>query len=81
LSRRRRKRPSHPNKAVLLGEVAESSLARDRGVKAAIYAKNGAAEYWIVDVNARCVWVHTDPQRGVYERVVTRSRTCSRYAD
>jgi Uma2 family endonuclease len=67
-------RPSHPRKALLLVEVAESSLARDRDIKAAIYAENGAAEYWIVDIDARCVWVHTKPKHGVYTSVVKLGR-------
>jgi Uma2 family endonuclease len=74
VSLRRKRRPSHPNKALLIVEVAESSLARDRGIKAAIYAENGAAEYWIVDVKARCVWLHTEPVRGEYKRVVKHGR-------
>jgi Uma2 family endonuclease len=74
VSLRRKRRPSHPSKALLLVEVAESSLARDRGLKAGIYAENGAAEYWIVDVKARCVWVHTEPARGEYTRVVKLGR-------
>ena len=74
VSLRRKRRPSHPTKALLLVEIAESSLARDRGIKAAIYAENGAAEYWIVDVKARCVWVHTEPSRGAYKRIVKLGR-------
>ncbi|HEY1547946.1 MAG TPA: Uma2 family endonuclease [Kofleriaceae bacterium] len=68
------RKPSHPNRALLLVEVAESSLARDRGIKAAIYAENGAAEYWIVDVEARCVWVHTQPIGNMYTRVAKLTR-------
>jgi Uma2 family endonuclease len=74
VSRRRKRRPSHPSNALLLVEVAESSLSRDRDIKASIYAENGAAEYWIVDVKARCVWVHTQPKRGTYTSVVKLGR-------
>jgi Uma2 family endonuclease len=74
ISLRRTRRQSHPSHALLLVEIAESSLARDRGIKAAIYAENGAAEYWIVDVEARCVWVHTEPTRGAYTQIVKRGR-------
>jgi Uma2 family endonuclease len=36
VSLRRKRRPSHPRTGLLIVEVAESSLARDRGIKAAI---------------------------------------------
>jgi hypothetical protein len=38
------------------------------GVKAEIYAENGAPEYWIVDLASRSVFVHTDPERGSADR-------------
>src|SRR4029079_4427605 len=38
----------HPDKALLIVEVAESSLRKDRGLKSEIYAQNGVPEYWIV---------------------------------
>jgi Uma2 family endonuclease len=74
VSLRRKRQPSHPRKALLIIEVAGSSLARDRDIKAAIYAGNGAAEYWIVDVKARCVWVHTEPAHGTYKCIVKLGR-------
>jgi Uma2 family endonuclease len=49
-----------PRKALLVVEIADSSLARDR-LKSAIYAKAGVPEYWLVDVAARTVEVHTEP--------------------
>lgn len=49
-----------PRKALLVVEVADSSLARDR-LKSAIYARAGIPEYWLVDVAARTVEVHTEP--------------------
>jgi Uma2 family endonuclease len=67
---RRRRRTHHPSKALLLIEVAECSLRKDRLVKAAIYAENRAAEYWIVDLASRSVLVHTEPRRGAYRSVV-----------
>lgn len=52
--------PRHPHTAVLVAEVARSSLDLDRAM-AAIYAEAGVTEYWIVDVARRCVEVHRDP--------------------
>ena len=42
-------------------EVADSSLALDRGPKARIYAEAGIPEYWIVNVADRQVEVYTSP--------------------
>lgn len=67
-----RKDPSlrdHPSEALLLVEIASSSLAIDRGLKRTIYAEVGIPEYWIVDVNGRTVEVHTRPDGGYYSRV------------
>ena len=50
----------HPNQAILVVEVADSSLALDRE-KAIEYAAAGVPEYWIVDVNRRCVEVYRNP--------------------
>ncbi len=49
-----------PRKALLVVEVSDSSLSRDR-LKASIYARAGIPEYWLVDVAARTVEVHTEP--------------------
>lgn len=58
----------------MLIEVAESSLCKDRLVKAEIYAENCAPEYWIVDLASRSVFVHTDPVRWRYRSVIWLSR-------
>jgi len=42
-------------------EVANSSLAYDRGEKASIYARMGIPEYWILNVVDRQLEVHLDP--------------------
>jgi Uma2 family endonuclease len=67
----------HPRGALLVVEVAESSLAADRLTKSRIYAAAGIAEYWIVnlrddrievfrnpDAGARCYQEHRLAQRG-----------------
>jgi Uma2 family endonuclease len=63
--------PVHPKTALLVVEVAESSLGQDRITKAPIYARNGIAEYWIVNLRTNRVEVHRAPSAGRYcERVV-----------
>lgn len=45
--------------AVLLAiEVADSSLAYDRGRKIGIYAAYGVREVWVVDAKKATIWVH-----------------------
>jgi Uma2 family endonuclease len=50
-----------PGEVALVIEVADSSLRRDREDKRRIYARNGIAVYWIVNVADRLVDVFTDP--------------------
>ena len=57
-SRRRRPRPVD---ALLVIEVANTSLSYDRRTKAAIYARAGIPEYWIVDLNGERIEVYTEP--------------------
>ena len=40
----------HPTTAVLVVEIASSSLDHDRGRKARLYAQAGIQEYWIVNL-------------------------------
>src|SRR4029077_12696675 len=48
----------HASQAFLLVEVAESSLRKDRVVKASLYARAGIPEYWIVNLRERVIEVH-----------------------
>jgi Uma2 family endonuclease len=47
--------------ALLVIEVAESSLAYDRSTKQRLYAEAGIPEYWVVDGAAEGVEVQRDP--------------------
>jgi Uma2 family endonuclease len=61
----------HPGTALLVVEVAGAdSLARDRKVKAPLYARFGILEYWIVDLEDEAVEVfrEPDPPAGAYRR-------------
>jgi Uma2 family endonuclease len=48
--RHRDYRDAHPTEAVLIVEVAESSLAFDRQHKGSLYARSRIPEYWIVNL-------------------------------
>ncbi len=50
-----------PKDVGLIVEVADATLARDRGVKKTIYARAGIPIYWIVNLMDRCVEVYTEP--------------------
>jgi Uma2 family endonuclease len=52
---------AHPTTALLVVEVADSSLKQDRLSKAAIYAAAGIPEYWIVNLRDEVVEVMRDP--------------------
>lgn len=55
---------AHPTTALLVVEVSRASLARDRAVKAPLYARAGVNEYWIVNLDAAEVEVFRDPDSG-----------------
>jgi Uma2 family endonuclease len=52
---------AHPARAALVVEVADSSLALDRGEKAGLYARARVPEYWIVDLMGHALEVCRDP--------------------
>ena len=58
-----------PEDVLLVIEVADSSLAFDRNVKAPLFARCGIPEVWIVDVNGAAVEVCRDPSAEGYARV------------
>ena len=53
----------HPSKQLLIVEVAESSLVRDRTFKARLYARAGVAEYWIVNLVDGVLEVYRQPSK------------------
>lgn len=60
---------AHPTMALLVVEVADSSLRRDLGRKARAYARAGIADYWVADVRRRMLHVHREPTTEGYQRV------------
>jgi Uma2 family endonuclease len=65
---------AHPTTALLVVEIADASLQKDRGIKARLYAACGIPEYWIVNLVDRVVEVHTQPRAEGYQRVVRCER-------
>lgn len=51
----------HPTTALLIVEVAETSLKLDRQKKGSLYARAGITDYWIVNLNERVLEVYRDP--------------------
>ncbi len=53
----------HPDASdtLLVCEVADSSLSKDRKLKAPLYAEFGIAEYWILDLTSNRLEVYRDP--------------------
>lgn len=65
----------NPRDIVLLIEIAVSSLDYDRKVKAAIYARHGVREFWVIDANERKTFVHTGPSGDGWSSIVERGPT------
>jgi Uma2 family endonuclease len=63
-----------PTRALLVVEVAESTLARDRGIKRELYAQAEVDEYWIVDLVHGCVEVYRDRRDGRWQTMATHHR-------
>ncbi len=58
----------------MLVEVAESSLSKDRRIKAALYAESGALEYWIVDLAAGAIEIYREAVDGAYSKMTRHLR-------
>jgi Uma2 family endonuclease len=56
----------------LITEVSVSSLSYDKGRKAALYARLGVGEFWVVDANERRTFVHTRPSGDGCSSIVER---------
>lgn len=63
-------RTGHPTQALLVVEVAETSLRKDRGIKTGLYATAGVPEFWLVNLPEQIVEVHRLPDTGRYSEIV-----------
>jgi Uma2 family endonuclease len=62
-----------PQDLRLVVEVADTTRTFDLTVKAALYARAGIVEYWVLDVPGRRLLVHRGPQAGQYRSIVAFS--------
>jgi Uma2 family endonuclease len=51
----------------LIAEVADTSLAYDRDVKARLYASAGLQDYWIVNIPYECIEIFRQPTAKGYQ--------------
>lgn len=62
-----------PEDVLLLLEVADATLAYDRGTKLPLYARSGIAESWIVNLQSTRIEVYREPTaRGYTKRIEFR---------
>jgi Uma2 family endonuclease len=61
-----------PQDVRLMIEVAGSSLAYDRGIKARLHARQRIPEFWVIDADERTTWVHTGPSGETWTSIVAR---------
>ncbi|MBO9998530.1 MAG: Uma2 family endonuclease [Cyanobacteria bacterium SID2] len=52
----------------LLVEVSDTTLNRDLGIKANLYAAAGIRDYWVVEIATQQLHVFRDPQSDGYQR-------------
>ena len=63
----RQRFPTHSDIA-LIGEVSDTTYARDRGRKYRRYGRLGIPAYWIADLSRNLVEVHSHPSRRGYRQ-------------
>lgn len=56
----------HPTTALLVVEIADSSLQHDRNQKARAYARAGIQDFWILNLLDNLLEVYRDPVDGTY---------------
>ena len=55
--------------ALLVVEVADTSLAYDQGTKATLYARFGVCEYWVINARTLETYIHRGPSEAGYASV------------
>lgn len=64
-------RDAHPSSAVLIVEVADTTLSFDRQQKKRLYAHTSIQEYWIINLIDEQLEVYRDPQGDDYTFKIT----------
>jgi Uma2 family endonuclease len=61
----------HPrgDEILLAVEIADTSLKLDLNRKAAIYARAGVREYWVLDLARRLLHAHRQPEGALYRQI------------
>jgi Uma2 family endonuclease len=62
---------AHPSTAVLIIEVADTTLSFDRQQKKKLYARAGIQEYWIINLIDQQLEVYRDPNDSDYLKIDT----------
>jgi len=55
-----------PDEVHLVVEIADTTLRRDLGIRATLYARYQVQEYWVIDVQAPRLFVHRRPSGEVW---------------
>ena len=67
--------PDPASDVVLVVEVSDSSLRKDRIDKVSLYAAHGVPEYWIIDLRHRTLEVRRRPIQGGYAETLVLGET------
>jgi Uma2 family endonuclease len=60
--------------ALLVVEIADSSLSYDRGRKARLYASHGVRELWVIDAVKLVTYIYRGPEGGFVEPVAENAK-------
>jgi Uma2 family endonuclease len=63
-----RERHPAPADMLLVIEVADTTVVKDRTIKLPLYARAGIAEAWLVNIPEERVEIYSDPADGAYRR-------------
>ncbi len=72
-------RNAHPTSALLVVEVADTTLAYDREQKGSLYARAKIADYWMMNLSDRRLEVYRDPAPMAQARYGWGYRTVQHY--
>ncbi len=69
-------RERHPTPAdvLLVIEVADATVVKDRAIKVPLYARSGVPESWLVNISEEQVEIYSDPAHGAYRRAEVYGR-------